>query len=146
MPLDLESDPALKAFMERVEGRKALAYVDTVGITSIGIGRNIGTRPLADDEIDYLYGNDVQGFCAVMDQEIPWWRTLPGDCQRAMVSLCFMGWGTFSQFHQFLAAMEARDWARAHADLQASKWWTQVGQRGPLTLALIHDDPAPAVA
>jgi lysozyme len=136
-------DPALKGFMERVEGRRDTAYKDSLGITTIGIGRNIGTRPLSHDEIDMLYANDVTACEAQMDHSIPWWRQLPSDCQRAMVSLCFMGWGAFSQFHQFLAAMEQKDWPRAHLELRNSKWWGQVGQRGPLTLALIHDETTP---
>lgn len=147
------TDASLLAFMRRVEGYRTRAYQDTKGITSIGIGRNIGTRDMSDAEVLYLYGNDVDAVCLQMDSAIPWWRKLNPDGQRAMVSLCFMGWGTFSEFKQFLAAMESlanaptsdlaaqqrQAWVdTAHAELQASLWWAEVGQRGPLTLALIH--------
>ena len=144
------TDAPLLAFMRRVEGYRTLAYQDTKGIISIGIGRNIGTRSLSDAEVLYLYGNDVDGVCLQMDSAIGWWRMLNPDAQRAMISLCFMGWGTFSQFALFLAAMKtiamgvtdaatlADVIAVAHGELERSLWWQQVGQRGPLTLALIH--------
>jgi GH24 family phage-related lysozyme (muramidase) len=144
------TDASLLAFMRSVEGYRTRAYQDTKGITSIGIGRNIGTRDMTDAEVLYLYGNDVDGVCLQMDSAIGWWRKLNPDGQRAMISLCFMGWNTFRQFVHFLAAMEQiaggitdpetlnNVIAVAHAELQASAWWNEVGQRGPMTLELIH--------
>lgn len=143
-PPDLSTDPQLLAFMTRVEGKRSAPYTDTKGFISIGIGRNLQGNPLKDDEIAYLFRNDVRDCCRVMDENIAWWRALNHDCQVAMVSLCFMGWETFRQFEHFLAAMKAMangegDQASiARAELRNSRWWDQVGQRGPLTAALIH--------
>lgn len=151
-PVDWAMQEDLQSFMVRVEGERTKPYADTKGLTSIGIGRNLDGVGLRADEVTYLFRNDVRACCGIMDQHIAWWRELDRDAQIAMVSLCFMGWGTFSQFVHFLGDMqfiaEARgtgdlshiaDYvAAAHADLKNSAWWAQVGQRGPLTLALIH--------
>jgi lysozyme len=149
---DWSTDGALLQFMSAVEGVRKTPYADTKGFTSIGIGRNLTGKGLDLGEVQYLYRNDVQDCSDTMDRAIPWWRRLNDDGQRAMVSLCFMGWGTFQMFHEFLLAMEhlsappptpdaayTQLWIdRAHAELKASLWWSQVGERGPKTLALIH--------
>jgi lysozyme len=69
---------------------------------------------------------------ATLNAAIPWWGSLPDQAQRVMANLCFnMGWKTLATFRQFLAAMQAHDWQRAAQELKNSKWWGQVGERGP---------------
>ena len=41
------------------EGVEHKPYVDTVGKTTIGVGRNLDDVGLTDDEIDYLLDNDI---------------------------------------------------------------------------------------
>jgi GH24 family phage-related lysozyme (muramidase) len=123
--------PALTAELTTDEGRRQFPYTDTKGYLSIAIGRNLTGRGLSADEIDYLFGNDVALCCDVMDREIAWWRTLPPPQQRVMINLCFMGWGTLSQFTHFLAAMERQDWPAAAGELVNSLWYRQVAERGP---------------
>lgn len=113
------------------EGRRNYPYQDTKGLTTIGIGRNLTGRGISDNEVAYLFSNDVKLCCAVMDSDIPWWRTLPPVAQRVMINLCFMGWASFSQFHTFFRAMEAHDWSVAAADLATTLWYKEVADRGP---------------
>lgn len=113
------------------EGRRALPYPDTKGNISIGIGRNLAGRGISEPEIDVLFANDLAECCATMDQNIPWWRTLPPAKQRVMINLCFMGWGSFSQFHLLFAAMQRQDWPEAARQIENSQWYGQVRDRGP---------------
>jgi GH24 family phage-related lysozyme (muramidase) len=114
------------------EGKAAFPYLDTKGLMTIGIGRNLSTNGLTKAEIDYLFGNDVENCCMVMDQQIPWWRDLPSAKQRVMVNLVFnLGWYAFAKFRRFLAAMKAGDYPQAARELENSDWYKQVGDRGP---------------
>lgn len=144
-PNDTFGFAELQKELETDEGRKNFPYLDTVGLTSIGIGRNLTGRGLADDEVDYLFHNDVALCCDVMDENIPWWRGLPPNAQRVMINLCFMGWHSFSQFTHFLAYMKAGDFVQASVELQNSRWWNQVGLRGPRVKArLLSRDVTPS--
>ena len=50
---------ASRDLVERREGRRQFPYLDTRGKTTIGIGRNLSDRGLADDEIEYLFATDL---------------------------------------------------------------------------------------
>jgi hypothetical protein len=54
--LPADAEPALRALITRREGRRRFAYRDSLGILSIGVGRNLQDRGLADDEIDLSAG------------------------------------------------------------------------------------------
>lgn len=134
------------------EGRIARPYKDTTGHLTIGIGRNLDNG-ISDAEIIYLYENDVQTAIDAMDGHIPWWRRLAPNQQRAMINLCFnMGWPTFSGFVHFLADMEAYttitdpedrriELASAVNELKNSRWWVEVGPRGPMVASLLSRAP-----
>ncbi len=49
----------LVRLLTRHEGRRAFPYTDTAGRLTIGVGRNLTDRGLADDEIDLLLANDI---------------------------------------------------------------------------------------
>jgi lysozyme len=103
-----------------------------VGNPTIGIGRNLASKGLSPAECVYLGEDDVDQCAATLDAQIPWWRGLSPVRQAQMVNLDFnMGWGSLVGFHNFLAEMKAGNWQEAVDQLQASKWWHQVGRRGP---------------
>jgi lysozyme len=125
----------LTAELTTDEGRRQYPYTDTKGYLSCGIGRNLTGKGLREDEIDYLFDNDVAECCAALDRNISWWRQLPATKQRVLINLCFMGWGQLSRFVHFLAAMEAGDWLAAAKELENSDWYRQVHDRGPRVVA-----------
>ena len=136
---------ALTAELTEDEGRRLQAYTDTVGLTTIGIGRELTRKGISDVECDMLFANDVAACAGIMDREIAWWRDLPPGAQRVMINLAFMGWGSFSQFHNFLAHMNtlANGFSQpvldgAVAELEDSRWWQQVGLRGPRVVARLR--------
>jgi len=132
---------ALKVELTLDEGREKIPYFDTRHLLTGGIGRNLG-KGFSDAEIDLMFANDVAECCTIMDHNIPWWRTLPPGKQRVMINLCFMGWGSFSQFVKFFAAMQAADWHTAAYEIHNSRWYLQVGDRGPRVIErlLASDD------
>ena len=44
------------------EGVRDKVYLDTEGIETIGVGRNLKDKGLSEDEIDYLLQNDISEF------------------------------------------------------------------------------------
>ena len=131
------------------EGERYFVYDDANGMAiragshvagspTVGIGRNLASRGMTGAEITNACQNDIIDFAATLDRETPWWRSLSPLRQRQMLDLCFnMGWGSLSQFHLFLAAMQAGNWNEAVAQLKASHWWHQVGERAPEIAARI---------
>lgn len=127
----------------RDEGERAKAYRDSRGVWTIGIGHNIEADPglvpqlqhLIDDgidrpAIDALFAHDVSGAKLQLSLHLPWWSQLDDIRQDVMVNMTFnMGMATLLEFHNTLAAIEARDWQRASVGMLASDWDKQVGQR-----------------
>ena len=119
----------LKADLERDEGRRKKVYLDSEGIETIGVGRNIRNVGLSDAEIDLLLDNDIAKVESELDHAIPWWRGLSEPRQRALANMCFMGIGKLLGFKRMLAALEFGDYERAASEALNSKWAGQVGSR-----------------
>lgn len=114
------------------EGRRSLPYTDTSGNIGIGIGRNLTAVGMSADEVDLMLQNDIARAMAALNGRWPWWSELPAGAQRVMINTCFnLGAAGLSTFVHFLANMEAENWKGAIAELQNSRWYRQVGERGP---------------
>jgi len=120
---------ALQAELTRDEAEKLKPYVDTVGKTSIGIGRNLTDVGISHDEALYLYGNDVNRAEALLDRNLPWWRQLDDVRQRVLVNMAFNLGGKLLQFKNTMAAVQRHDWQAARDGMLDSLWAKQVGQR-----------------
>lgn len=124
----------LRSDLTTDEGYSALPYQDTAippNIT-IGVGRNLTIVGVSTDEVTLMLNNDIMRAASSLDQDYPWWRTLPQGAQRVMLNLVFnMGAKTFSTFVNFLEMMRTRNWSGAIRELKSSKWYTEVGERGP---------------
>lgn len=114
------------------EGKRLNPYKDTVGKISIGIGRNLTDTGISVKECQDMFMDDCMTCIHDLDTNLSWWRAAPPNVQRVLINLCFnLGWTRFSAFHQFLALVQAGDYAAASNDLRTTAWWSQVGPRGP---------------
>lgn len=114
----------------RHEGLRRLAYEDSVGVLTIGVGRNIEEVGLSDDEIYYLLKNDIRRCETELDNAFRWYKDLDQVRQEAMINLCFnLGITRLRKFKLALRAMEAKDYEDAADEFLDSLWATQVGQR-----------------
>jgi len=124
----------LQSDLIKDEGYSALPYLDTANPPniSIGVGRNLTIVGVSSDEVILMLNNDISRATTALDLSYPWWRTLPRGAQRVMLNLVFnMGLKTFSGFVKFLGHMEKQEWDGAIQELHNSKWYTEVGERGP---------------
>jgi len=125
--------------LERDEGKKNMLYRDSLGIWSIGIGRNLQDRGLSDDEILYLLKNDMNIVFAALDTSLPWWRAMTENRQRALANMCFnLGINRLLGFKNTLLSMSQGDYAAAAAGMLASRWATQVGDRAKRLAAMME--------
>lgn len=117
------------AELERDEGVRLKPYLDTVGKTTIGVGRNLTDVGISQDECDGLLQNDIARTAAWLDRNLSWWAGLDPVRQRVMISMAFNMGGSLLSFVNTLAAIQSGDYAAASAGMLSSKWATQVGAR-----------------
>ena len=140
MLAQLTTDESIKRFVyDDATGRPIVSGSYVIGNPTAGIGRNLAAVGLSDDESNMLCQNDVLRCAAYFDGAIPWWRSLSPVRQRQMLDMGFnlgpseliAGWPVF------IHAMLVQDWPGAVAALKNSKWWGEVGYRGPRVAAAI---------
>lgn len=108
------------------EGLRLRVYKDTLGIETIGVGRNLRDRGITNAEAMHLLDNDIED-CLADCLTFPWFVTLDATRQIALIDLRFnLGHYKLRLFKQFLAALSVRDYDKAAEQLLASKWATQV--------------------
>lgn len=164
----------LRAELKRDEGNMLKAYKDTLGLWSIGVGRNLmrkntdGTIGISKSETaslkitqasciakgitqaqcDALLDNDIDEIVRLLDAKLPWWRQLDPVRQRVMVNLGMMGIGSKTSgllsFVNTLEAIRTGRWEDAAKGLLASKYAKQVGKRADRLANLLRLGPKAA--
>ena len=116
--------------LTRDEGKRNKVYLDSRGIATIGIGRNVRDLGLSDDECAYLLKNDIARVSAELDHQLPWWRDMTENRQRALTNLCFnLGINRLLMFVNTLVAMKEGRYDDAATGMENSVWAKQVGAR-----------------
>ena len=89
------------------EGKKEKVYLDSMGIETVGVGRNLRHVGLSDDEILYLLNNDIDRVEKQLDKYFPWWRNKEEIVRRMLISFVFnVGIGTARKFVKMMKAIE----------------------------------------
>ncbi len=142
----------LTAYIVFHEGRETVAYLDSEGIPTVGVGFNLKRRDarakiaalgldydavvaadvhLSDDQVLALLAPDID--TAEADARLLV-ENFDGLCAARQVVLCDMafnlGRARLSGFRNMLAAVDASDWERAADEMVDSRWYRQVGRRG----------------
>ena len=116
--------------LKRDEGVELKAYQDTVGIWTIGIGRNLQDVGVSMAEAEFLLATDIDVAVSELQRTFDWFEDLSDARQRVCVNMCFnLGLTRLLGFKKFLAAMEEGDWETAGVEMLDSKWARQVGAR-----------------
>lgn len=124
-----KSKESLKEMLTRHEGKRSKVYQDSVGVATIGVGRNVDNVGLSDEEIDFMLGNDIQR-CSDELQGFSWFQKLNFNRQNAMIDMNFnLGLTRFLGFKKMIAALEIEDYEEAAIQMMDSSWSIQVGAR-----------------
>lgn len=123
----------LRDQLRRDEGVVPYAYVDSLGFTTIGVGRLIDQRKggrLSDDEIDYLLANDIKRHTDELLKALPWVSLLDDARKGVLINMAFnLGVPGLLGFANTLAMVKAGDYSGAADNMLKSKWASQVGNR-----------------
>ena len=128
--------PFLADDLKHDEGCRLVAYQDTLGVWTIGVGHAHVAEGAewTQAECDTQLAADIAHAEALLTANAPWWRGLSHPRQDVMVNLCFnMGWGDgtkgLSSFKTTLRSIETGAYADAAKGLLASRWAVQVHSR-----------------
>ena len=112
------------------EGLVLKSYVCPTGYTSVGVGRNLETNGITEEEAMYLLNNDISTVIKKLDKHWIAWRKLDINAQYICIDLVFnMGINSFMSFRKTRAYMELGEWEKAGDELLNSKYAEQVGRR-----------------
>lgn len=145
----------MSAFMCQLkihEGYKTYVYLDSVGLPTAGIGHLLRApsetnafpvgSPVSTEQINAWFQEDckdaIGGAISLVGIDV--WENLTSVRKRAMADLCYnLGRGRLSKFTKFLGYMKSGEYSLAGGQLIDSKWYKQVGQRGPKIVKMIVD-------
>ena len=142
------------------EGLRLEVYQDTLGIDTIGVGRNLEDRGITDEELAtldfpnieavyehgitetdaaYLLENDVQ----IVEEELvrahPCVDSLDSVRQLVLVDMAFnMGVPRLCKFKKMWAAIHENDFRTAAKEMLDSRWATQVKSRSVKLANMMH--------
>jgi lysozyme len=119
----------LRAQLTKHEGLALKVYNDSMGIPSIGIGRNLRDKGITAMEAMFLLDGDITETIDWLNKNCPWWKDLDEVRARAIVDLAFNLRGKLLGFKNMISAIIAKDWGKAHDELLASTFATQTGNR-----------------
>ena len=119
----------LQRLLIKHEGMRLKPYEDvlTEDIT-IGVGRNLDSLGLTEDEVMYLLTNDIVRCDKELLNNFKWYPELCRARQDALINLCFnLGITRLLTFKKALQAMADKDYLKAADEFLDSKWAAQVG-------------------
>jgi len=112
------------------EGLELHPYEDSLGITTIGVGRNLEERGISEDEAFYLLGNDIEIIWDELISKHPIVEELDDQRQMILLNMAFnMGVPRLGKFKKMWAAIENNDMEEASKQALDSRWANQVGRR-----------------
>lgn len=116
--------------LKKHEGLRLKPYRDTVGVLTIGYGRNLESRGITKQEAEMMLDNDIKWFTAQLRSELPWFDSKPENVKCVLVNMAFnLGVGGLLGFKNTLKAIEEDRYDDAAHSMLKSMWAQQVGMR-----------------
>lgn len=114
----------------RHEGMRLKPYLDSEGIMTIGVGRNLEDKGISEHEAMHLLSNDIQDAYMEAFDKVPGFPAMSGVRKRVMVNMVFnLGMPRLSGFRRMFVALKLGDFENAAREMLDSKWASQVGNR-----------------
>ncbi len=119
----------LRELLIKHEGWKEKAYQDSMGNTTIGVGRNLDGKGLSPGEIDWLLQNDIADATTDLCSIFLRFYDFSEDRQHALISMMFMGKNSFLTFTNMIRDINEGNWEGAAQEVLTSRYAVQVGTR-----------------
>jgi lysozyme len=125
--------------IERHEGFSALPYRCTAGFLTVGFGHNLEqlmNREEARALMDVRLRATVRELLLVLPELYSY-----GDVRaEAFIDMAFnIGLPSFRTFKRMIAAIIAKNWQVVANEMEQSKWYRQVGNRGHELVQMVRD-------
>lgn len=118
------------SMLKRHEGYRQFPYKDTVGVTTIGYGRNLESRGISKEEAEYLLMNDASIADDFLEKAFCYYVDLDGPRRAVLIDMLVnLGAPRLSKFKKMHEALQSHNYDEAAAEMLDSKWAHQVGQR-----------------
>ena len=115
--------------LRRDEGVRHTPYLDSKGILTVGVGRNLRDVPFSDDEINLMLVNDIKDKMKQLSA-FNWYNELDEVRKAAVTNWAFnVGVHGLLNFPHAVAAIARKDWATVNSEMLDSQWARQVGDR-----------------
>lgn len=111
------------------EGCELFPYKDSLGVMTIGFGRNLDANGISKEEAVQLLENDLRDTVLSLER-FCWWQHLNEVRKAAMIDMHFnLGSTRFRKFRGMLSALERGDYTAAASEMLDSLWAVQVKGR-----------------
>jgi lysozyme len=126
MDTDQEFNARLVKQLSIEEGVKLKIYLDTKGIPTIGVGRNLRDKGITANEATLLLADDVNDSLGFLGQ-YRWFQHQNDPRQAALIDMSFMGFNRLLTFVHMLHFLDIGDFQGAHDECVNSEWFKDVG-------------------
>lgn len=111
------------------EGLRTKPYKDTVGKTTIGIGRNLDDKGISKDEAHLLCRNDVLEVSEQLAQ-YDWFSQLDHVRKKVLIDMAFnLGIAGLLSFKNMIQCLKDKEFVAAANEMVNSRWHHQVKTR-----------------
>ncbi len=114
---------------EAADGPELFPYKDSVGVLTIGYGRNLDDKGIHRGEAELMLDNDIQD---ALDDcvRLSYWDKLSPVRKIVIADMVYnLGVTRFLRFKNLNKALQKRDWILAAHEMRDSKWYRQVVRR-----------------
>lgn len=116
--------------LTRDEGVRLKPYQDTVGKTTIGVGRNLDDKGITHAEATMMLHADIEDCVQHALEVFPAFKNLPEPAQRVVVNMIFqLGAAGFRGFGRFITAVRCHAWHSAADEALDSRAAHQAPER-----------------
>lgn len=125
----------IEQMIRHQEGERLTAYVDSVGKTTVGVGRNLTDKGISEEESQMFLYRDIADAIEDVLHNFSCYDQLSRPRQLVLISMAFnLGRDRLSKFVRFIGAVHLGKYDEAAEEMLNSKWAGQVGVRA-ITLA-----------
>ncbi len=120
----------LESQLKRHEGLRLNPYHDTVGVLTIGYGRNLEEITITGEQAEIWLKEDIEAATRDLVRAFPLVLELSEVRQRVLINMTFnMGINRLKGFKKMWRALEQKHYLTATKEMANSKWHSQVGKR-----------------